>query len=46
MNDILMEVEAMKMNNYILAPMNGVVKKINAKPGENVPKYHVLIEFK
>ena len=45
-NDILMEVVAMKMNNYILAPMNGVVKKINVKAGENVPKFHVLIEFK
>jgi len=46
LNDILMELEAMKMNNYILAPMNGVIKSINVKPGENVPKLHVLLEFK
>lgn len=46
LNDILMELEAMKMNNYILAPMNGVIKRINVKVGENVPKAHVLLEFK
>ena len=45
-NDILMVLEAMKMNNYILSPTEGVVKKIHVKPGDIVPKDFVLVEFK
>ena len=37
--------EAMKMKNTLVAPINGKVKKINVKVGERVPKNHVLIEF-
>lgn len=45
-NDKLMVLEAMKMNNYILSPVNGVIKKIYVKQGDMVPKKHVLLEFK
>lgn len=45
-NDKLMVLEAMKMNNYILSPRNGVVKKIYVKQGEIVPKAFLLLEFK
>jgi len=45
-NDILMILEAMKMNNYILSPGEGVVKKINVKAGDVVPKDFILLEFK
>jgi len=45
-NDRLMELEAMKMNNYILSPLNGIVKKVYVKAGDKVPKAFVLLEFK
>ncbi|MBP6977596.1 MAG: acetyl-CoA carboxylase biotin carboxyl carrier protein subunit [Bacteroidales bacterium] len=45
-NDILMILEAMKMNNYILSPGEGIVKKVNVKPGDTVPKDFILLEFK
>ena len=38
--------QAMKMNNILLAPMNGVVKKIYVKVGETVPKSQMLVELK
>jgi biotin carboxyl carrier protein len=38
--------QAMKMNNILHAPMNGVIKKINFKVGDTFPKSEVLIEFK
>jgi biotin carboxyl carrier protein len=42
----LVVLQAMKMNNIILAPGNGVIKKVNVKTGESVPKSHLLIELK
>jgi biotin carboxyl carrier protein len=42
----LVVLQAMKMNNIILAPHNGIIKKVNVKPGESVPKAHLLIELK
>jgi biotin carboxyl carrier protein len=42
----LLVLQAMKMNNIILAPFNGVIKKVNVKNGESVPKAHLLIEMK
>ncbi len=45
-NDVLMVLEAMKMNNYILSPGEGIVKKVNVKPGDTVPKDYILLEFK
>ena len=37
--------EAMKMKNVIVSSITGVVKEINAKPGQMVPKNFVLIEL-
>jgi biotin carboxyl carrier protein len=45
-NDKLMVLEAMKMNNYILSPMEGIIKKIHVKVGDSVPKDYILLEFK
>ena len=42
----LVVLQAMKMNNIILAPHNGVIKKVNVKNGESVPKSYLLIELK
>lgn len=42
----LLVFQAMKMNNIITSPITGVIKKINVKAGETVPKTQVLVEFK
>jgi biotin carboxyl carrier protein len=42
----LVILQAMKMNNIILAPFNCVIKKVYVKNGESVPKSHLLIELK
>ncbi|MDP4282041.1 MAG: biotin/lipoyl-containing protein [Bacteroidota bacterium] len=42
----LLVLQAMKMNNVLTAPVNGVIKKVNIKIGETVPKAHILVEFK
>lgn len=41
----LLELEAMKMVNNIAAPVDGVVTKINVKPGDLVAKNIVLVEM-
>lgn len=38
--------EAMKMNNELLAPIDGTIKKIYFQTNEIVPKNAVLVEFK
>lgn len=38
--------EAMKMRNRIPAEYDGVVKKVNVKVDQKVPKKHLLVEFK
>ena len=38
--------EAMKMQNEILSPVNGTIVKISAKPNTNVMKDDVLVEIK
>lgn len=43
--DKLMVLEAMKMRNDILSPLNGTVKKVFVKAGENVNKEKILVEF-
>lgn len=43
--DQLMVVEAMKMENYVLAPGDAEVKNINVKPGDMVTSSQPLIEF-
>ncbi|MBN2681747.1 MAG: acetyl-CoA carboxylase biotin carboxyl carrier protein subunit [Bacteroidales bacterium] len=37
--------EAMKVQNRILAPITGTVKSINVEVGEKIPKNKLLIEF-
>ena len=37
--------EAMKMRNVILSPVNGSIKKIFVAVGEQVAKDHLLVEF-
>jgi len=37
--------EAMKMKNIILAPEDGVIKRVNIKEGDIVAKHHALIEL-
>lgn len=41
----LLILEAMKMRNEVLSPIQGVVKKIHVSEGEMVPKSHLLIEM-
>ena len=45
MNDVLLVLEAMKMETNVTSPVAGKVKKVNANVGEAVPVGHVLIEF-
>ena len=44
--DVLLVLQAMKMDNHLLAARNGTVKKVYVKQGEVVPKHHLLIELK
>jgi pyruvate carboxylase len=44
--DTLLSLQAMKMNNLILAPFDGVVKKVYVKAGEVVVKNYLLAEMK
>ncbi|MEL0456271.1 acetyl-CoA carboxylase biotin carboxyl carrier protein subunit [Flavobacteriaceae bacterium SZ-1-7] len=44
-NDSLFILEAMKMENSILSPRDGVIKSISAKKGDAVEKNQLLIEF-
>lgn len=43
--DHLLVLEAMKMNNTMLSPMEGIIGKVLVKPGQNVAKNQLLIEF-
>ena len=42
----LVILEAMKMQNEIISPVNGIIEKISAKPNTNVMKDDLLIEIK
>ena len=44
--DPLLTLQAMKMNNLILAPVDGSIKKVFVKPGEVVVKNYLLVEMK
>jgi len=44
--DKLLVLQAMKMDNLIVAPRNGTIKKVHVKQGETVPKHHLLTELK
>lgn len=43
--DQLLVLEAMKMKNNILSPIDGVVKKIHVQSGERVKKDQIILEF-
>lgn len=44
--EILLVLEAMKMNNNIFSPMKGVIKEVYVTPGLSVAKGDLLVEFK
>jgi len=44
-NDLMIVLEAMKMETNVTAPIAGKVKKINVNPGEGVQLGQVLVEF-
>jgi biotin carboxyl carrier protein len=44
-NDVLMVLEAMKMETVITAPIAGKVAKLNANVGDPVQQGQVLVEF-
>jgi methylmalonyl-CoA carboxyltransferase small subunit len=44
-NDLLMVLEAMKMETNITAPMSGKIKAINVNPGDAVTVDQVVVEF-
>lgn len=44
--EILLVLEAMKMNNLIFSPMKGVIKEVHVAVGNSVSKGTLLIEFK
>jgi methylmalonyl-CoA carboxyltransferase 1.3S subunit len=44
-NDLMMVLEAMKMETNVTAPVAGKVNKINVNPGEGVQLGQVLVEF-
>ena len=41
--DVLLTLEAMKMENILLSPLNGTVKEIRVELEQMVPKSHLLI---
>lgn len=43
--DQLMMYKAMKMENRILSPVDGKIRAIHVKVGENLPKGALMIEF-
>ena len=45
-NDEMLILEAMKMNNIIISPIDGVVKEVMVKVGQKVARNAVLIVLK
>lgn len=41
----LLILEAMKMRNEVLSPVDGIIKKIHVSEGEMVPKSHLLVQM-
>ena len=41
----MLVLDAMKMDNELLAPVEGIVKKIHVEAGRSIPKRALLIEF-
>jgi biotin carboxyl carrier protein len=44
-NDLIVVLEAMKMETTVTAPMEGTVKSVNVAPRESVKLNQVLVEF-
>lgn len=44
-NDLLLILEAMKMENAVKSPRSGKIKSIHVSKGDAVEKKHLLIEF-
>ena len=44
-NDTLLILEAMKMENVLTSPRDGIIKSISVKKGDAVEKNQLLIEF-
>ncbi len=43
--EILLILEAMKMENRVIMPFDGTVTSINVTKGETVPKKHIMVEI-
>ncbi len=43
---ILLDLQAMKMNNHLLSPLDTVIKKIYVKQGDRVTKNQLLVELR
>jgi len=43
--EVLVILDAMKMHNRILAPINSTVKEVNVKVGDRVVKGFVMVEL-
>ena len=43
--DVLLTLQAMKMNNKLTAPFSGKIKKINVTAGDKIPKGALMIEM-
>jgi biotin carboxyl carrier protein len=43
--DLLLRLEAMKMQNRIDMPFDGVIKSVNVNVGEKIPKNFLMIEI-
>lgn len=44
-DELVLVLEAMKMETYIRAPRAGVIKAVNIKPGDGVVTGQVMVEF-
>ena len=45
MGDAILALEAMKMENIIKSPCDGVIKKVDVSEGDSVEKNQVLVQF-
>jgi biotin carboxyl carrier protein len=43
--ETLLVLEAMKMQNQILMPFDGKIKKVYVKPDEKIPKHYLMLEL-
>ncbi len=44
-NDLIMVLEAMKMETNVTAPRSGIVKSVSVAPGDSVKVNQVIVEF-